>query len=386
MSKETMEWLNREILVGNCKERPAAWHDDPELRERLGLPNNHFQDPIPYQVVVDRLFNWHAISTPKANLVPCSKNDANFFGPQGQPYRVTPTGEWKKERDAKGKEVYAYEGEQGIVRSDTFGHIATHGKGYRIHDYKQWLLQLQSNVLGDTLTILGAGLLRGGAQAYVQVALPETAFDEMSGLKFVPYIMAATSLDGSIPTTFSAQSLLVVCDNTRDMALRQSEKSGQIYKAKHTSNSLETERIKDVREALGIIHQTTELMLSEFHELASISITRRQTIKVLDIIQPIPSADDPGVTERKVKIAENKRERLMHTIFRDPIGGREWSGTALGLVNGVNTWFHHYSTIKGNRPERNMERAIKGDFGTQDRDTVKALAAVLDRPDLVSAK
>lgn len=381
MSRETQDWLNQYILVGNCKVRPMAWHNNPELRRQKGFQDNHFQDPIPYGVVVKRLFDWEALSVPKANLVSCDKKDANFFGPQGQPFRVVPTGQWEK---VGNKHEYVGE-EQGIIRSDTLSHIATHSGKYRVHDYKKFLLELHSNVIGDTLTIIGAGLLRLGAQAYVQVALPQTAHDETSGMKFLPYIMAATSLDGSIKTTYSAQSLLVVCDNTRDMALRQSERAGRIFTTKHTKNSLDIGAIRDVRQALGIIHRTADDMIAEMRELASIPVTRRQTIKVLDIIQPIPLKKDDA-SERSIKIAENKREVLLHTIFRDPIGGAVWAGSALGLVNGVNTYFTHYATVKGNRPERNMEKVIKGDFSDIDRDTVGALAKVLDRPDLAPTK
>ncbi|QNJ59267.1 hypothetical protein SEA_MRMIYAGI_53 [Mycobacterium phage MrMiyagi] len=375
MSRETREWLNEFILVGNCKERPMAWHYDRELQKSKGLADNHFEDPIPYQVVVDRLFSWEPKSVPKANLVPCAKRDANFFGPQGQPYKVMPTGTWNDD--------YVYEGEQGIIRSDTKAHMATHGSGYKIHDYKQWLLRLQSNVLGDSLTILGAGLLRNALQAYVQVAMPRPETDDKTGLKFMPYITASTSLDGSLPTTFSAQSLLIVCDNTREMALRQAERSGTIYKAKHTSKSLDQNRIKDVREALGIVHKQADDFVAEMQELASISVTRRQWVKVLDIILPLPDPKDPKTSKRAMTIAENKREVMNHTYWRDPMMNN-MQGSALGVVQAVNTYANHYSQIKGNRLERNMEKMVKGDFGDIDRKTVLALSEVLNRPELVS--
>lgn len=390
MSLETMDWLNKYILVGNCNARPNAWHNRPEYREANGLEENHFQDPIPYKVVVERLFNWQALSTPKANLIPCSKKDANWFDAQGNPFKIVMSTEY----DYEAKQIIS--GEQGIVKSDTLENIATHSGKYKIHDYEEWLLRLQSNVIGDSLSIIGAGLLRNGAQAYVQVALPETAYDETSGMGFIPYIMASTSLDGSIPSTFSAQSLLVVCDNTRDGAIAQSEASGRIYKAKHTSKSLDAERIKDVRDALGIIHRTADNMKAEFAMLANISMNRRQTVKVLDIIMPIPT--DKG--DRSKTIAENKREALMNSIYNDSTGGSEWKNTALGLCNGVSTFFTWTTAVKGNRLERIAEKVIRGasdrklklgpiesgaSFSDVDRQTMMAISHVMDMPELVSA-
>jgi len=379
MSQETSRWLNEFILVGNCANRPKAWHDNPELRERLGLPSNHFEGPIPYKTVKERLFPWTPMSVPTANLVPCERKDANFFLPQD----LSLGGEdFKQGQPVK---IVVVPDMQGVVRSDNHLELGHHSDEYRIHNYERWLMQLQANVIGDTLTILGAGLLRNGAQAFVQVALPETSHDETTGAEFWPYIMGSTSLDGSIPTTFSGQTLYVVCDNTRNAALHQAESSGRIYKARHTSKSLDYNRIKDVRQALRIIHQTNDAMMDELHELASIPVTTQQWVKVMNEIFPMPDAKDPETTKRKMSIAENKREVLNHTYHRDPMSA-QWRGTALGVVQALNTYETHYRTVKGNRVERNLDKAIRGQFGEVDQKSVIALAKVLDRPELVAAK
>lgn len=239
MSRETHETLNRFVLVGNCDNRPMAWHNDAALRRRKGWEDNHYNGYIPMDDVIRRLFDWEAVAVPKANLIPCSKKDANFFGPQGQPFRVLPTGNWVKVHDGSdsNSDNFEFQGvEQGIVRSDTKAHLATHGGGYRIHDYKEFLLDLQQKVIGrHKLQILGAGLLKQGLQAYVQIALPEVIHDDTTGLGFIPFMMVATSLDGSMPTTGSRQSIWVVCDNTRDAALRQSTSAGMLFTMKHTA-------------------------------------------------------------------------------------------------------------------------------------------------------
>lgn len=249
MSRETIETLNRLVLVGNCANRPKAWHNNAALRRQKGWEDNHYDDYIPMDDVIRRLFDWKPISVPKANLIPCAKKDANFFGPNGETYRVMPTGTWVKRFNAAGDAYYEYQGqEQGIVRSDTFAHLATHGSGYRIHDYKEFLLNLQQKVIGrHKLQILGAGLLKDGLQAYVQIALPEVIHDDTTGLGFIPFMMVATSLDGSMPTTASRQSLYVVCDNTRDAALRQSANAGMIFTMKHTARSVDFDKIQEMR-------------------------------------------------------------------------------------------------------------------------------------------
>jgi phage/plasmid-like protein (TIGR03299 family) len=376
VSRETRETLNRFVLVGNCANRPMAWHNDPELRRRKGWANNHFDDYIPMDTVIERLFDWEPQAVPKANLIPCEQKDANFFGPQGQPYRVSLTTGFDEAGNIE-------TGEQGIIRSDTKGHMATHSAGYRIHDYKEWLLGLQAKVIGkQKLSILGAGLLRNGLQAYVQVALPETVHDDSTGMAFVPFMMVATSLDGSMPTTVTRQSLWVVCDNTRDQALRQSEQSGMIFTAKHTARSLDWEKIQEVRNAMRILVKTAEDIVSETRELAAIPVNRRQWIKVMDIIMPMPKVEDKP-TKQTIGRAKSRRELLHHTYLRDPMC-RDYKDTALGVVHAANTYWTHYRTVHGDRFDRNMDKVIRGDVGKFDRATVLALSQVLNRPELIA--
>lgn len=390
MSLETREDLQRNFLIGNCKFRKfaggldfQAWHNDPKLREKLGLENNHYDGPIPQKDVVRRLFGWKPISVPKANLVPCAKKDANWFLPNK--IENPETGKIE-EILTPVKVMVTSDYEQGIIRSDTNEHIATHGADYRIHDYEQWLLKLQAKILNTKeLNIFGAGLPRRGAQAYVQVGVPETMKDDKIGVEFLPYIMASTSVDGSLPTTFSAQSIDVVCDNTRNMALRQAEQSGRIYKAKHTSRSLDNSRINDARVALRLIHQTAEGLVSEYRELAAITMNRTQVKKTWDLIIPIPDPNEVG--SRAYTIATNRRDALIDVyndrgVTRGMMAGQQ--GTALGIVQAVNTWTTHVRTVHGNRFERNIDKTLRGKFDEVDQATVKAIATVMDRPELVS--
>lgn len=389
MSRETRETLNRLVLVGNCANRPAAWHNDPELRRRKGWADNHFDKYIDMPTVIARLFDWEAQAVPKANLVPCDKKDANFFGPQGQPFKVMVTGTWRKKPATDGESVddYEYLGlEQGIIRSDNKAHLATHGPGYKIHEYKEWLLGLQAKVIGQQdLSILGAGLLRNGLQAYVQVALPETVHDSSTGLQFVPFMMVATSLDGSMPTTISRQSLYVVCDNTRDMALRQAGNSGLIYTAKHTARSLDWERIEEVRNAMKILVKTAKDIVAEHKELAAVKVTRNQAIKVMDVILPLPKRDE--ATERKVGRAKTRREAFWGTYTRDPMCS-DYKGTALGLLHAFNTHWTRKRQLNGDdfyRFQKNMDATIRGQVNKFDRQVISVMADVLDKPEWVLA-
>jgi len=53
-------------------------------------------------------------------------------------------------------------------------------------------------------------------------------------VEFRPNLLATTSFDGSIATTFKRTVTTTVCDNTRELALTE---KGQHYKVKHTRGS-----------------------------------------------------------------------------------------------------------------------------------------------------
>src|SRR5690606_25047591 len=139
--------------------------------------------------------------------------------------------------------------------------------------------------------------------------------------------------------------------------------------------------------ALRLIHQTAEGLVSEYRELAAISMNRTQVKKTWDIIVPIPDRDE--VSGRAYTMASNRRDALLDVYNdRGPTKGMmgNQQGTALGIVQAVNTWSTHVRTVHGNRYERNIEKTIRHKFDELDQATVKAIAQVMNRPELVSAQ
>ena len=381
MGMETAEWYNNFCLVGHTDKRGKAWH---YMEAMQGDEPNHYPQGIPYADVVRRLFDWKPIIVRTGNFVPCKKADANHFLPKldkdGMPVL-----------DDDGKEILVpvriveVPDMRGCVRNDNYLELGHHGKKWQVHDYEEWLLKLQSNVIGDTLDIWSAILLRNGAQACIQAALPETAHDDTTGMDFVPYIHGYTSLDSSLASTFGTGSLLIVCDNTMHAAARNAKTS---YKAKHTAGSLSASKIDEVKTALSLIHQQADNSMAFFHELAAIKVTPKKWVEVLDIILPPAKEvtdDSTAGAKRVATIREGKREH-MNSVYHDDPMANTWKGTALGVVQAVNTFATHYSTVKGvSRTQRNADKIIRGEFAKTDELTLKALAKALDMPELLPA-
>jgi phage/plasmid-like protein (TIGR03299 family) len=349
MSKETLHHLNTNTLIGNTEHRGTAWHYRADLQ---GGELNHYPGPVPVEDVRRRLFHWSADSRPLAVALPADLATATHLGEDGALCRWTPV------RDR-----------QAIVRSDTEEVMGIFSTGYVMHPYEDWLLTTVANILDENLSISSAGLLKGGAIAWVEVSMPETV-SSPEGLDFRPNLLATTSFDGSIATTYKRTVSAVVCDNTRAAALGE---RGRTYKVKHSRHS--QARLAEARQALSVVHQMTEDYLTEISTLTRTPVSDRQWDRFL--VQLIPASGPTGqpLTPRARRAAEEKKYQLNH-LYRSDHRASPWQGTALGVLQAVNTWEHHYGTVRGaTRSERNMLKAVKGDFDALDRQAFDQLRA-----------
>ena len=106
-----------------------------------------------------RLFYWEAVSRRVAVEVPAGFDTMTHLSTQGAPVR------WAVVEDTQA--ICRSDEEQGKV-------MGIFAPGYAKHQFREWLLTTVANVLDDNLSISSAGLLRGGAIAWVEVSVPES--------------------------------------------------------------------------------------------------------------------------------------------------------------------------------------------------------------------
>lgn len=351
MSKESLAHLNTNTLIGNTDARGTAWH---YRAEHQGEQSNHYPGPIPVADVQARLFHWQAESRHLAVETFCDPADMSHLDGDGRPMR------WVTVEDR-----------QAIVRSDTEHLMGIFAPGYAMHQYRQWLLTTVADILDDTLAISSAGLLRGGAIAWVEVSVPQS-ITTPEGVTFRPNLLATTSFDGSIATTFKRTVTATVCDNTRDLALAE---HGQRYKVKHSRHS--HARLAEARDALAMIHTLADDFAREVAQLCATTVTPRQWGTFLDRHVPERDAGGMPLKGRALTLAQKKRAALERLYSHDDRVA-PWAGTAHGVLQAINTYEHHEGTVRGaTRAERNMLRTVTGDFAALDMNTWKELALVL---------
>lgn len=334
MSKETLRTLNTDQLVGFTTERGNAWHYRADLQ---GDEPNHYPLAVPVEDVRRRLFHWKPVEGTVETTLP----DGTRL--------VDPT-------------------RKTIVRPDTATILGLFKDGYRVHDYDEWLIHNVETILDADLAIGSAGLLKGGAVAYVQVEMAHT-LKSTTGEGFRPYLLATTSLDGSLATTYLAGVTRVVCDNTHAFAL--SEKDAKRLKVRHSRNSLG--RVTDVRDALDVVVATGDAFDEQVRALVAQTVTDKQWSDFLKAHVPDPK---PDASVRVRNNVDRERDEL-DTLWTSDERVSPWRGTAWGVVAAVNTHAHHVQHVRGmSRPERNMLRTVTGDFAALDARTLDTLATV----------
>lgn len=351
MSAETSVWLNTRTLIGHTDKRGNAWHYRAEAQ---GEETNHYAGAIPIEDVYRRLFNWEAVEGTVLSEI---------LGEDGEVLSTI--------RDINRKTIIRPAGSFGD--EDPGSILGVFKTGYQIHQYREWLLTQVAAIIDDSLNIGSAGLLRDGAQAWVQVEMPDT-ITTPSGVAFRPHLLAATSLDGSLATTYKRCVQVVVCDNTMEIGLGE---QGQVFKVKHSRYS--NSRLTDVRDALEIVHTMADDFSAQVEELTNTTVTDAQWATFLEELAP--RCDEKGdlKTGRGLTIATNKQASLQN-LWNEDERVKPWKGTAFGVAQAVNTFEHHMTMLsKSNveRGERNMLRAVSGETGKIDRNALSILGKIL---------
>lgn len=215
-----------------------------------------------------------------------------------------------------------------LYRSDTGTPLSVMSSNYRItqpRDVMEFFREL-TEVGGFKMET--AGMLRGGA-TYWALAKADDAFDVGGGDVVLPYLLLATSCDGTLSNVAQFTTVRVVCQNTLSVSV--DNKSGQI-RIPH-STTFNPERVKA---ELGLIGGTWERFRKEATKLAKRKVSKEEASKYfLDTLYPDEDEIDMEAKRPMLK--------LVTDIYLDGVGQRTKtaSGTAWGLVNAITRMVDH---------------------------------------------
>jgi phage/plasmid-like protein (TIGR03299 family) len=350
MSKESMEWLRTNIRIGYTDERGPAWHAATANAEYLS-DGSHYPGAVPEQEV-RRLLDVPFVS---------AKIHATYTDAQGN------------------RQVTEDPERQAIVTPDTGDILGVFKSGYQVHGYQEWTADQLSAILDQgrgELGVASVGLLRNRGVAFIQAKLEGSGM-EVGGYGIVPFITAATSVDGSLASTYFTGVEGVVCDNTLHMARNSALTK---LKVRHSRNS--AGRIGEIRDTLGLVYQAADDFMAGAEQLLKTDVSERDFSAWLEEMAPVPAADPKSSTGgARYTNAVKLRDTYAAMWAHDP-KVRPWAGTAFGVVqlsNTYNTWMRNVSGASGGRIERNFLNLVTGRQAADDSAALDKLAAVLQR-------
>lgn len=355
MSNETSEWLNQNTLIGFTATDGNAWHWD-------GISNNQYEGAIPLEDI-EELFNRFRVEflTPTFNP---HENSTEF---QPDMVRVSDEG-FRAVARVHGDSVDVYNYVKG---------------SYEIHQYNEWLLENVANLIDASAGDLKYGsaiVLKNGAVAAVQVRPTDMVM--VGGDQMLPYILATTSHDSTIATTYKGCYGRVVCDNTLDMAMREVSSN---YRVKHTKNSKLL--VAEARQALDIIYTGMDEFQKEVERLMNTPLTTAQYADTINYMWPQPEEqldDDGNVTNKRALNNWHRRFDEMWSLWRDDPRVGDYQGTMWGGVMAHNTWAQWSASERDSSSQtvadvkqRQIMGVQSGDIASEDRKFIAAMVAAV---------
>lgn len=346
MSKETLNWLRSNIRVGYVgSDGPAWWANSGEYM----TDGSHFDGPVPTEEV--------------ERLLSVEFAEGTVFSTY---------------TDASGeKQVTEDKTRKTIVTPDNGAILGIFKLGYQVHDYKKWTADQIAAILDTSRGELGTksvGLLKNRGVAFMQAQLTGSGL-EVGGFEFTPYILAATSVDGSLSSTYATGVTAAVCDNTLADALLHAITR---LKVKHSRNS--AGKLADVRDKLGLVYQAGDNFAAAAAALQKVDVTEKDFKALLDTVAKVPDRDPKSSTGGAKYTNAVKLRETYEAMWNHDAKVKPWAGTAFGWVqlsNTYNTWKRNVSGADGGRMERTYLNMVTGITAREDAQALDALASVM---------
>jgi len=234
---------------------------------------------------------------------------------------------------------------RALVRSTDGAVLGIHSKGYVPLQNVEAFQFTEDLVADGDIRYVSAGALDGGKRVFVVAKIEGDPLQIVPGDVAEKYFLLANSHDGSMAVTCKFTGVLVVCQNTLNMALRDGTKG---VKVKHTRNM--HHRLVEGKKLLGLADEK----FARFQRLAQ---------DMARIPMPKATFNDfalqlvaPGKLEADLSNAQDiAYENLQYLFESGPgqnIDGRR--GTVWGAHNAVTAWTTHlretrHEEIDGNR-------------------------------------
>lgn len=252
-----------------------------------------------------------------------------------------------------------------IVREDSMAVMGIGGKDWMPLQNKDAFSFADAIVQDKAAIYETAGALHGGKKVWLLAKLKGICRvkgdDTMES-----YLLLANSHEPGHSLRIQLTTVRVVCQNTLSQAINSAASK---YLISHTASM--ANRVKDAREALGLINIQMEELAKQAQRLAEVKVTKSQVDVFAEAVGFNPDAD-------------GKREKTAYDSFiqafeTSPGANMDSAkGTLWGLVNGVTYMVDHGTDYKATKNLTEADRKLGSIwFGRGDQLKTKALTTAL---------
>jgi phage/plasmid-like protein (TIGR03299 family) len=247
-----------------------------------------------------------------------------------------------------------------VYRSDTKAALGVVGNRYKLVQPGEVLDFFDQLSKAAGFTLETAGALAGGKRIWAMAKVSDGKFVLNQNDKVVPYVLLATSFDGSMSTIAKFTSVRVVCQNTLSYSM---EDRNKVIKIAHNTKF----NAEEVRKSLGIAKNEFELFMLEMQQLASHTELSETAASVL--------------TKELLEIPEETKRmhsgynKIMQLFNGGAIGSNlsENQNSGWQWLNSVTEWVDHH---RGRSQNTRLNSAWFGD-GDKIKTTAKELVLSL---------
>lgn len=241
-----------------------------------------------------------------------------------------------------------------LSRSDTNAPLSVVSSNYRITQPKAVAEFFREVVTTGGFKMETMGMLKGGA-VYWALAKADDSFDLGGGDNVLPYLLVATSADGTLANCASFTTIRVVCWNTLSASV-----GGRGTMGKGESQGLRIPHSTDfrpevVKQQLGLIAPAWDQFKKDATSLTKVTVSREEAMDYfLKVLYP-------NKAEFDLKVKRPALDNIV-SIYESGVGQstKTAQGTAWGLVNAITRFYDH------ERPGEADNRLASAWFGAGD--------------------
>lgn len=227
-----------------------------------------------------------------------------------------------------------------LYRSDTKDPLAVVGTKYNVVQPPEVLKFYEDLVESGGFQLETAGVLYGGKRMFALAKMHEEEM-VLKGDPVKGYLLLSTACDGTMATTVMFTSVRVVCNNTLQMAIRDSERENYDkpkIKVPHRSQF----DPKQVKQELGLAPGSFQLFMDEMRLLAKRKLNHHEAIGFL-----VGLFGDPKLALEDQEVKSANLMKQVWNLYKNEGKGRELAGeTAWGMLNAVTEYTDHHTGHK----------------------------------------